>query len=299
MRPKTVFTALITAAMAGAVLNAPPAVAEPTPDDHNQSPQARAAAAADLYVDRHAGKFLVSKQDRLVRADVQRGGNGLRYVSYQRTYRGLPVVGGDAVVVTDASGSVLNTALAQKGVISVDVTAAVSAAKARDASRAELATVDKVAKPRLVVLAVDGQRLAWETVVTGATKTAPSKLHVFVDATTGKVVNSYDEVKAGTGNGYYNGNVSISTSGSGTSFSMADSTRSGIRCGGQNGATYTGSDDVWGNGAGTDLETACVDALYAVQKEWDMLGGWLGRSGINGNGGGFPARVGLNDVNAY
>ncbi len=30
-----------------------------------------------------------------------------------------------------------------------------------------------------------------------------------------------------------------------------------------------------------------------------MLASWLGRSGIKGNGTGYPARVGLNDVNAY
>jgi hypothetical protein len=106
-------------------------------------------------------------------------------------------------------------------------------------------------------------------------------------------------VREGTGNSFYNGMVNISTSGSGSSFSMADSTRPGIRCGGQNGATFTGTDDNWGNGSGTNLETACVDALYAVQREWDMLGSWLGRNGINGSGSGFPARVGLNDANAF
>jgi hypothetical protein len=42
-----------------------------------------------------------------------------------------------------------------------------------------------------------------------------------------------------------------------------------------------------------------VDGLFAVQREWDMLGQWLGRNGINGNGGGFPIRVGLNQANAF
>ena len=149
------------------------------------------------------------------------------------------------------------------------------------------------------MLAWGTPRLVWETVVSGSSATAPSKLHVFVDAVTGEVVDSYDEVRAGTGNGFYNGTVTISTSGSGSSFSMSDPLRPGIRCGGQNGATFTGTDDNWGNGTGTSLETACVDALYAVQKEWDMLGSWLGRNGINGSGGGFPARVGLNQVNAF
>ena len=30
-----------------------------------------------------------------------------------------------------------------------------------------------------------------------------------------------------------------------------------------------------------------------------MLGSWLGRNGINGSGGGFPIRVGLNQANAF
>ena len=71
------------------------------------------------------------------------------------------------------------------------------------------------------------------------------------------------------------------------------------QCGGQNGAAYTGTDDVWGNGSGTNLETACVDVLYGTDKEVDMLSAWLGRSGIKGNGTTYPARVGLADVNAF
>src|SRR5690606_14974583 len=55
----------------------------------------------------------------------------------------------------------------------------------------------------------------------------------------------------------------------------------------------------WGDGTGTDLETACVDALYAAQTEWDMLGEWLSRSGIDGEGNTFPISVGLDDANAY
>ena len=108
-----------------------------------------------------------------------------------------------------------------------------------------------------------------------------------------------DLVRDGTGNGYHNGAVTITTSGSNSSFSMLDTTRPGVRCGGQSGTTFTGTDDVWGNGSGTNLETACVDALYAVQKQWDMLGSWLGRNGINGSGDGFPARVGLTQANAF
>ena len=148
--------------------------------------------------------------------------------------------------------------------------------------------------------ALDTPRLAYETVVAGHTGARPSRLHVFTDATTGTVINSYDEVADGTGNGAIYGTVSINTSGSGTSFSMTDPTRLGISCRNINTrAVLTGTDDVWGNGVGTNLETGCVDALFTVQREWDMFGSWFGRNGITGTGRGFPIDMGLNDENAF
>jgi Zn-dependent metalloprotease len=284
---------LITAAVA--VVPGGPASAAPAP-----TPPTDPAAAADALVASDLARLHKSPDDTMIRTGTTIGGQGLRYVSYERTYRGLPVVGGDVVVVTDSAGRVLNTAVAQQQVISVGTTPKVSAAAARATAEAELATVATAGGPRLVVLAWGSHRLTWEVKVTGTRAGgAPSVLTVYVDALTGAVADRVDLVRDGTGNGFYNGTVTISTSGSGSSFAMQDQTRPGIRCGGQNGATFTGSDDTWGNGSGTNLETACVDALYAVQREWDMLGAWLGRNGINGNGGGFPARVGLNAANAF
>ena len=81
---------------------------------------------------------------------------------------------------------------------------------------------------------------------------------------------------------------------------MTDPTRTGISCRNINtGAVLTGTDDVWGNGVGTNLETGCVDALFTVQREWDMFGAWFGRNGITGTGRGFPIDMGLNDQNAF
>jgi Zn-dependent metalloprotease len=259
-----------------------------------------AVAAADAFVAGGAAGLFKGPGDTMVRRNVQAGGNGLQYVAYERTYRGLPVVGGDAVVVTNAAGTVLNTVAAQKSVINVGTTASVSAGAAAATSQAGFSAVSSVSTPRLVVLAWTGTpRLAWETVVSGALAGKASNSHVFVDALTGAKLDAYDDVHDGTGNGFYYRGVTINTSGSGSSFSMVDPTRPGIQCGGQNGAAFTGTDDVWGNNSGTNLETACVDVLYSVQREWDMLGSWLGRNGINGSGRGFPARVGLNDANAF
>lgn len=297
MRRRTPITlALLAAATVGIALVSVPAGAIPSTPD----PADPAAAAADALVASGNAALHKSPDDRIFRTGVQSGGNGLKYFSYERTYRGLPVVGGDLVVVTSATGAVLNTAVAQDGVIAVGTRPTVSADAASATAKSQLATVETASAPRLVVLAWGNPRLAWEVKLSGAKADGtPSVPIVYVDALTGAVADSVDLVREGSGNGFYNGSVTISTSGSGTSFSMSDPTRPGIRCGGQDGVTYTGSDDVWGNGTGTSLETACVDALYAVQREWDMLGSWLGRNGLNGSGGGFPARVGLNAVNAY
>lgn len=306
MRRTALLAAAAALAVTGVIVPHTAAAAKPSPGTESavkslaDDPAQRAAAAADRAVASGLDDLRVSPGETYRRTAVTAGA-GMYYVTYERTYKGLPIVGGDAVVVTDANGRVRDTEAASGALpLGVPTSPTVSAETATATAKTVLSRVDDTAAPRLVVLAWGAKpRLTWEAVVSGIADGKPSIRHVFVDATTGEIADSYDDVKAGTGNGYYYGTVTIDTSGSGTSYSMTDPTRSGIRCGGQNGSAYTGTDDEWGNGSGTSLETACVDALYGVQREWDMLRDWLGRNGINGNGGGFPARVGLNDVNAY
>ncbi len=81
---------------------------------------------------------------------------------------------------------------------------------------------------------------------------------------------------------------------------MTNSNASTLKCQNSSGnVTFTGTDDVWGNGSATDRETGCVDAFYSAEKMRQMMSTWLGRNGMNGSGGWVPTRVGLNDVNAY
>ena len=270
---------------------APAAPAQP-------DPRTLAAASADRLVAAKPAQFKKAPEENLVQRGVTSGLHGLQHVSYDRTYDGLPVYGGDFVVTTDASGAVLSTSLAQTRELDVSTEARISAAQAAKTSRARATRVDSASTPVLTVMAEGSGRLAYETVVTGTRGKAPTKLHVFVDAGTGKVVDTWDEVMdaaVADDDSHYHGTVDLSTA----STSMSDPQRPGVRCGGQNGATYTGGDSAWGDGSGTSLETACVDALYAVQKQWNMLDEWLGRDGIDGSGGGFPMRVGLNQANAY
>ncbi|WP_410623017.1 M4 family metallopeptidase [Amycolatopsis sp. cmx-8-4] len=306
------------AAIAGLTLTfALPAIpaAAATAQAPAQNPEALAAVAADQAALNGVDQLAKGPSEAFVRTGVTPGGGGLFYASYQRTYHGLPVVGGDAVVVADGAGRVRATDAAKTAPISVSTKATLGTDKASSIAKARVSRVDSTSAPQLVVLAGDAPKLAYEVVVSGHNAATPTRLHVFVDAATGAVLDSRDDVRtlagpgkgattntaavAGTGNSYYAGQVSIDTSGSGSSYSMTDPGRRGIACGREGGAIFTKSTNSWGNGSGTDLETGCVDTLYSVQSEWKMLGDWLGRNGIDGAGGGFRASVGLNDVNAY
>jgi Zn-dependent metalloprotease len=281
------------------------------------APEALAATAADQAASNGIDELAKGADEKFRRLGITPGGGGLFYAAYERTYRGIPVVGGDAVVVADSAGRVRDTTAAATAPITVDTKASITADKAASVARGQLATVDTVGAPKLVVLAGDAPKLAYEVLVSGRKGQTPSKLHVFVDGTTGAVLDMRDDVKAeaapraavstpqgtatveSTGNSFYAGNVTVATTLSGSTYSMRDPGRNGVSCGTEGGSVFSGPDDNWGTGSGTNLETGCVDALYGVQQEWDMLSAWLGRNGINSSGGGYPASVGLGEVNAY
>ena len=318
--PRGLRTALAASAGLALTLALPVNPASAAPAAQPANPEAAAARAADQAVASGLDQLRHGAGETFTRTGLTAGGAGLFYSSYERTYQGLKVVGGDAVVVADGAGRVRGTNAAETAPIAVGTKAGLDAAKAATTARTQLPTVDSVSTPQLVVLAGNSPKLAYEVVVAGRTATAPSNLHVFVDAATGAVLDKRDDVRTfaspknmaaaasrpalapevvGTGNSFYVGNVNLDTTQSGTTFSLRDPSRTGLSCGQEGGAVFSGPDNAWGNGTGTNLETGCVDTLFSAQTEWKMLGEWLGRNGINGSGTGYPASVGLNDVNAY
>ncbi|MFJ5231320.1 M28 family peptidase [Kitasatospora sp. NPDC088391] len=302
---RRLLTAGTTLAVLGGMLGgfAGQSAAAPAPSPLAPSPLAAAVSAADLAASAGLDALAKGPDESYERRSVTPFLNGLYSVSYERSYKGLPVVGGDAVVLADSQGKVRSVQNAATGPVGVPTKAKVSASAAERTARGQLAKVDSAEAPRLVVRVKDGSsRLAWESVLTGSTEKAPSHLHVFVDAVTGEVADSYDDVAAGTINSKWNGpaGLTINTSGSAGSYSLRDSTRPGLQCSDySSGQVFTKSSDSWGTGSPSSKETGCADAMFAAQKEWDMLRDWLGRNGHNGNGGSWPVKVGLSDVNAY
>ena len=262
--------------------------------------QRRARDTARSLVARRSSVLKPSAHDDFVERGTQTS-HGLSYVSYERTYRHLPVVGGDFVVTTNADGALLGTSVAQTRAVSLaSVTPKVARGTARGTALRQVRSGRYDSATRLVVVQRGTSHLAWETTVRGIRDGEASRLTVDVDALTGKVLRTQEHIAEGTGSSAYAGTVSIPTSGSGSSFSMRNSNASTLVC--QDAATnttLTKSTDSWGTGVATSKETGCVDAFYAAEQERQMLSTWLGRSGMDGSGGWVPIRVGLNDVNAY
>ncbi len=260
-------------------------------------------AAASL-VDSRPAQLHASSNDSFVRHNVISSSNGLKYVPYERTYKGMQVVGGDFVVVTNATGQVLHTSVGQSSTIDLaNTTPSVTKAQAEATAKTAMSTVDSTGAAEQVVYALDSTpTLAWKVSVVGRDSEGPSKLDVVVDAATGKVLHKQERVLHGTGTSGWNGPnpVTIATTQSGSTFSMKDPNLTNVSCqDAANNTTFTKSTDTWGNGTQTNRETGCVDVLFAAQTESKMLTQWLGRNGFDGNGGGWPMRVGLNDQNAY
>ncbi|MEU3455223.1 M4 family metallopeptidase [Micromonospora sp. NPDC006766] len=290
---------LIAAGTAAAVQAAP----SHTPSPNAAQARTLAANSASKMVAGRPAYLHASADDAFVQQEVI-SSEGTQYVPYERTYKGLPVVGGDFVLATDAAGNLKYASVAQQRSIgNLAITPMLTSTAAAQTARAQLKTVSAVEGTKLVVYTLDAQpTLAWETTVQGTDADGPSRLTVDVDASTGAVLRTQEHVMHGTGTGAWNGPspLTLNTTLSGSTYSMKDPTITNLSCqDAANNTTFSKSTDVWGNGTATNKETGCVDALFAAQTEHKMLAQWLGRNGANGSGGAWPIRVGLNDQNAY
>ncbi|MFE0472145.1 M4 family metallopeptidase [Streptomyces sp. NPDC058947] len=272
-----------------------------------QEQQADAATTAD--------EIGLGAQEKLVVKDVVKDADGTLHTRYERTYAGLPVLGGDLVVHESKSGEPRGVTRATKAAIKVaSLKPAVPAAKAEQqavtlAKAAGSEQTEADSAPRKVIWAADGKPvLAYETVVGGLQEDGtPNELHVVTDAATGKKLYEYQAIETGTGNTTYSGTVNLTTTKSGTSYNLTDGTRGGHKTYNLNrgtsgtGTLFSGADDVWGNGSPSNLETAAADAHYGAQVTWDFYKSAFGRSGIRNDGRAAYSRVhyGNNYVNAF
>ncbi|MGC5004656.1 M4 family metallopeptidase [Streptomyces sp. DT203] len=241
-----------------------------------------------------AAKIKLGGKEKLVVRDVIKDADGTVHTRYERTYAGLPVLGGDLVTHTRKDGSLKGVSKATDAKISVASTTATAAAKSG---------------ARKVIWAVTGKpALAYENVVTGTQADGtPSERHVITDAASGKELYSYEAIDTGSGTSQYSGTVALGTSASGSGYNLTDAGRGGHNTYDLNGGTsgtgtlFTDADDIWGNGLATNRQTAAVDAHYGAAMTWDFYKNELGRNGIAGDGRAAYSRVHYGNayVNAF
>ena len=293
---------LAAAALVGTALASMPHSAVAAATTHGPGARALAAASAQRLIASHAPALKVSSHDTF-RAQPVQSSHGIQYAPYTRDYRGLPVVGGDFVVVTNADGQILTTSVAQTHPVALaSITPTVSRVRAvREARQQVSHPTGATAAQRVVWQHGARSRLGWQTTVTGHQGAIPDIKTVVVDARNGRVLQAKEHVADGTGTSAWDGsNLTIPTTHTGSTFSMTDPAHPTIKCQNATGnTTFTGPDDVWGTGVKTDRETACVDAMYVENVENNMLSAWDGRNSYDGAGGGWPIRIGLNDENAF
>ncbi|MBO7939028.1 M4 family metallopeptidase [Streptomyces sp. S9] len=253
-------------------------------------------------------------QEKLVVKDVIQDADGTTHTRYERTYAGLPVLGGDLVVhLKDNRTTVSKAATARLGVPSL--TPKLSAAQAGSravaaAKSADVSGTETERAPRLVVWAAGTGKpaLAWETVVEGVQEDGtPSELQVVTDATTGKQILAAEKVHTGSGTGQYSGEVTVGSTLSGSTYQLVDPDRANQRTYDLNqgtsgtGTLFTDDNDVWGDGTTGNRQTAGVDVAFGAAATWDYFKNVHGRNGIRGDGVAAYSRAhyGNNYVNAF
>jgi zinc metalloprotease ZmpA len=255
---------------------------------------------------RSSGSDDFDVRDLIVDAD------GTEHVRFDRSHRGLRVIGGDVVVHSASDGSLRGISLTQEDMIQIDLRPRFDALAAATAATRAFGTGGKVKNKELVIFARDSRPvLAWDVSIDGvAPDRTPIKAHLIISATSRKLLDRWDDIHTadalGTGKTLYAGNVPLHADLVGPTFSLKDLTRGGHYVVNMNNGTstetlFTGLDNIWGNNAESSTETAAADAAYGQNVTWDYFLNVHGRNGIADDGAGARSRVhfGSNYDNAF
>ncbi|GAB3664131.1 M4 family metallopeptidase [Nocardioides korecus] len=290
-----------TTARPGVVGTAPHGGGRPDPT-YTPAKRRSDLAAADRDRAGTAKRLRLGSAERLVARDALRDVDGTEHVRYQRTYDGLPVIGGDLVVSSTPTGKT-QVVRAQQAPITVPTTnASVAGGTARsDAARRSDLRAGAAAPVKVVYAVQHRPVLAWQSEVVGTAKDGtPVRDLVYTDARTGDQLGRLPQVMdaSGTGQSLYSGSVPLQTVLSGSTYQLTDSTRgghstydAGNTTSTAKGTLFTDADNAWGTGTTSSRQSAAVDAAYGAAETWDMYKAHFGRTGIRNDGVAAYSRV--------
>ncbi|WP_287596634.1 M4 family metallopeptidase [Thermomonas sp.] len=301
-------------------------VIAPATADAATSAKSAVVARANALIGNQAAAMRKNPLDAFVASDASVDANGTEHVRYQRSWRGMPVIGGDFVVHSRSgklAGVSQTLATAARPSLAARVNgdqAIVEAGAAFPVRFTQAPTSRKVVYARNVAPV-----LAHEVVFHGfKADQTPTEMHYIVDASSGKIIDQWDGIHTarpgaggsgctspaaatGTGKTLMAGDVVLDTSKCGTSYQMVDVSRGGgathnmaMKTSGM-GTVFTGSTNVWGNNLLSNSQTVAADAHYGVATTWDYFKNVHGRNGIANDGKGAVSRVhyGRNYQNAF
>ena len=301
-----------------------PAVAQAASPDG--SPAARRALG---LIDGHSAAVRRADADAFVARDIVVDADGTEHARFARTWRGLPVIGGD-LVVHSRNGQFRGASLTLDSRARPDLRGGISADRAIVEAGVAFGTgFDGVPTARKVVYARNATPvLAWEVLMKGTrADQTPTEMHFFVDARSGRILDRYDDIKtakgkpgggggsttcttaaSGIGQSLFSGDVALATSRcSDGSYQMRDGTRGGgqtsdmaNRTNGM-GTVLADADNNWGDNTTSNRATVAADAHHGVAETWDYFKAIHGRNGIANDGKGALSRVhyGRNYANAF
>jgi Zn-dependent metalloprotease len=265
----------------------------------------------------HGADSRASGADRFTARDVVLDADGTEHVRFERSYGGLPVIGGD-LVVHSKGGGWRGASLGQSQRLSVELDPRVPVDDAIVAAGAAFgADLAGVPSGELVVYARGrgAARLAWRVRMDGGDGLGNPVQEVFiVDAQNERVLDRWSALETakplpaptclavsssvGQGRTLYSGAVAITAQHCGAApFSLRDPTRGNSATVDMRGATsgdgllFTDADNVWGRGAASDRVSAAADAHYGMASTWDYFLQVHGRPGIDALGNSATSRV--------
>lgn len=257
-----------------------------------QDKLARAEALSRAHLSRSLGEYGISDISDLKTKRVFEDDLLMTHTHLQQTYQGVPVFGAEAIVHLNPDGSVFTTtdslvkfvnvftkpSLTQEEAIKNAISRYGCESCLTEAPTADLWILRRTGRDRLVYRV----QLRRED---GSDQTALPVY--FVDAHTGGIVWSYNNLQTASGVSLYSGTVTISTyyKSSAATYYMEDIGRKVGTFDNRNttSSTYRFADanDIWDSSS----QRAGVDAHYGAEKFYDFFLNTYNRRGIDGSGG--------------
>ncbi|HJR07520.1 MAG TPA: M4 family metallopeptidase [Pyrinomonadaceae bacterium] len=242
------------------------------------------AARADKHAIRDAKRAL--KATRVFADDQEK-----THARFQQTYNDVPVFGGEAIVHLNPDDSVFAVTDDLVDAVEVDTVAYRTTDEAVRTAISSLGCEDCLTAPPkadLEILRHNGNDyLTYRVELRREDGTDQTSMPVyFVDAHTGNVVMSYDNLQTASGSSLYSGTVTINTYFRSPTYYMEDvATRKMGTFDFRNTTSsvyrFTDSDNIWNS----TTQRAGVDAHYGAGKVYDYYLNTHGRRGIDGAGG--------------